>query len=66
MRSEEYRRLKLWEDMAPTEKLAAIRELAEQLKALGDDRALRHEAQMRRSQFSCDQVLAHGWVIRFC
>jgi hypothetical protein len=34
---------KLWEDMAPTEKLAAIRELAEQLKALRDDRALRHE-----------------------
>jgi hypothetical protein len=34
---------KLWEDMAPTEKLAAIRELAEQLKALRDDSALRHE-----------------------
>src|SRR5271165_1097106 len=34
---------KLWEDLAPTEKLAAIRKLAEQLKALGDDRALRHE-----------------------
>lgn len=34
---------KLWEDMAPTEKLAAIRELAEQLKALRDDRAMRHE-----------------------
>jgi hypothetical protein len=35
---------KLWEDMAPTEKLAAIRELAEQVKALRDARALRHEA----------------------
>jgi hypothetical protein len=34
---------KLWEDMAPTERLAAIRELAEQLKALRDDRAPRHE-----------------------
>jgi hypothetical protein len=34
---------KLWEDMAPTAKLAAIRELAEQLKALRDDRALSHE-----------------------
>jgi hypothetical protein len=34
---------KLWEDMAPTEKLAAIREFAGQLKALRDDRALRHE-----------------------
>jgi hypothetical protein len=36
---------KLWEDMAPLEKLAAIRELAEQLKALRDDGALRHEAE---------------------
>jgi|HubBroStandDraft_6_1064221.scaffolds.fasta_scaffold2060794_1 hypothetical protein len=30
---------KLWEDMAPTEKLAAIRELAEQLQALRGDKA---------------------------
>jgi hypothetical protein len=35
---------KPWEDMAPTERLAAIRELAEQLKAHRDDRAPRHEA----------------------
>jgi hypothetical protein len=35
---------KLWEDMAPLEKLAAIRELAEQLKALRDGRAPRQEA----------------------
>ena len=35
---------KLWEDMAPTERLAAIRELAEQLKALRDDKSTRaHE-----------------------
>jgi hypothetical protein len=35
---------KLWEDMAPTEKLAAIRELAEQIQSLRDDKVLRHEA----------------------
>ena len=37
--------LKLWDDMAPTERLAAIRELAEQLKALRDDSAPRHETE---------------------
>jgi hypothetical protein len=34
----------LWEDMEALERLAAIRELAEQLKALRDDRARRQEA----------------------
>jgi hypothetical protein len=34
---------KLWDDMIPTEKLAAIRELAEQVQALKGDNALRHK-----------------------
>ena len=34
---------KLWEDMTPTEKLAAIRELAEQVQALKGGKALQHK-----------------------
>ena len=38
----------LWEDMAPLEKLAAIRELAEQVKALRGDCAPRRGAEESR------------------
>ena len=34
---------KLWEDMTPTEKLAAIRDLAEQVQALKGHKALQHK-----------------------
>ena len=34
---------KLWEDMTPTERLAAITELAEQVQALRGDKALRQK-----------------------
>jgi hypothetical protein len=55
----------LWEDMAPTEKLAAIRELAEQLKALRDDRALRHDAvaQPIQSRPSACSRLGDGFLL---